>query len=232
MRLKIGGATVNQIPFDWGNNTKNIIDAIQEAKALGIRILCLPELCITGYGCEDVFLSHWLPERAWTELLNIRNFCSDITVSVGLPIRIGDIVYNGACVISNKKILGITFKQFLARDGVHYEPRWFDPWMPNTITEISRHGEQIQVGDIVYEADGVRFGFEICEDGWRDEDRPGYRLFERGVDLILNPSASHFAMVKSLLREKEVVNDASSRFKCVYVFANLLGNEAGRMIYD
>src|SRR5918995_4509705 len=98
MKVKIGGATVNQIPFDWRNNTQNIIDAIQEAKNQGIRILCLPELCVTGYGCEDVFLSDWLHERAWKELLHIRDFCDDITVSVGLPIRIGELNYNGACV--------------------------------------------------------------------------------------------------------------------------------------
>jgi NAD+ synthase (glutamine-hydrolysing) len=232
MKLKIGGATVNQIPFDWRNNTQNIVDAIGEAKALGIRILCFPELCITGYGCEDLFLSDWLPERAWDELLRIRTFCEDITVSVGLPIRIGKITYNGACVIRDKKILGITLKQFLARDGVHYEPRWFDPWIPNQTTTIIRGEERIEVGDLIYEADGIRFGFEICEDGWRDEDRAGYRLYDRGVDLILNPSASHFAMVKSLLREKEVVIEGSALFQCVYVFANLLGNEAGRIIYD
>ncbi len=232
MKVKIGGATVNQIPFDWANNSRNIMDAIREAKSQGIRILCLPELCITGYGCEDLFLSDWLPERAWKELLHIREFCDDITVSVGLPVRVGTITYNGACVISNKKILGITLKQFLARDGVHYEPRWFDAWIPNKTLEITRENENIQIGDLIYEAEGVKFGFEICEDGWRKNDRPGYRLFERGVDLILNPSASHFAMVKSLLREKEVVCEGSKKFKCVYVFANLLGNEAGRMIYD
>ncbi len=65
MKLKVGGATVNQIPIDWRNNSKNIIDAIQEAKNQGIKILCFPELCITGYGCEDLFLSDWLPQRAW-----------------------------------------------------------------------------------------------------------------------------------------------------------------------
>jgi NAD+ synthase (glutamine-hydrolysing) len=232
MKLKIGGATVNQIPFDWSNNTQNIIDAIAEARSKGISILCLPELCITGYGCEDLFLSDWLPERAWKELLYIKDYCQDITVGIGLPVRLGKVTYNGACVISDKNILGITFKQFLARDGVHYEPRWFDAWPPDDVTELVKGDERIQVGDIIYEAHGIRFGFEICEDGWRDEDRPGHRLCKRGVDLILNPSASHFAMVKSLLREKEVVIEGSRLFNCVYVFANLLGNEAGRMIYD
>ena len=159
MKLKVGGATVNQIPIDWSNNSKNIIGAIQEAKNQGIKILCLPELCITGYGCEDLFLSDWVPQRAWEELINIRNFCDNITVTVGLPIRIGELTYNGACVISDKKILGITLKQFLARDGVHYEPRWFDPWLPNKTTMIIRGEELIQAGDIIYEVRGSSVWF-------------------------------------------------------------------------
>ncbi|HMG91482.1 MAG TPA: nitrilase-related carbon-nitrogen hydrolase, partial [Chryseolinea sp.] len=231
-KLKIGGATVNQIPFDWENNTNNIVEAIQEAIRQNISLLCLPELCVTGYGCEDVFLSDWLPERAWSELLRIKPYCENITVAIGLPIRIAGITYNGACVISNKKILGISLKQNMARDGVHYEPRWFDAWPANKVSEITRDGEKINVGDLTYEVDGIHFGFEICEDAWRKDNRPGYRLFERGVDLILNPSASHYAILKSLLREEEVVVEGSRNFKCVYVFANLLGNEAGRIIYD
>jgi NAD+ synthase (glutamine-hydrolysing) len=229
--LRIAGGTVNQIPLHWDNNIHNIIGAIEKAKLDGVAILCLPELCITGYGCEDMFLSEWVPEKAWEQLALIQPHCDGITVSVGLPLRIEGITYNGACVISNKKILGITLKQNLARDGVHYEPRWFNPWTPGKIIEIKRKSQTVQVGDIIYNINGVRIGFEICEDGWQ-EHRPGYSLCERGVDLILNPSASHFAMEKSQLREKVVVLDGSKKFNCVYVFANLLGNEAGRMIYD
>ncbi|MEJ7644344.1 MAG: NAD(+) synthase [Chryseolinea sp.] len=230
--MKIGGATVNQIPLDWENNTSNILDAIAEAQRQNVRILCLPELCITGYGCEDQFLSEWLPRRAWQELLRIREHCKNITVSLGLPLRINEILYNGACLIKDQKILGISLKQNMARDGVHYEPRWFDSWLSGQVAEIEHEGELVKVGDIVYEVDGIKIGFEICEDAWRGLKRPGYRLNQNGVDLIMNPSASHFAMVKSLHREKEVVLEGSENFKCVYLFANLLGNEAGRMIYD
>ncbi|AYB34790.1 NAD(+) synthase [Chryseolinea soli] len=230
--MKIGGATVNQVPFDWDHNSANIIDAIHEGIRQQVKILCLPELCITGYGCEDLFLSDWLSERAWQELLRIREHCDNITVSVGLPVRLGGITYNGACVISNKTIKGITLKQNLARDGVHYEPRWFNNWPKNETRDVDYHGEKITVGDLMYTIDGIRLGFEICEDAWRKHNRPGYRLYDRGVDLIFNPSASHYAMGKSLLREGEVVTEGSSKFHCVYVFANLLGNEAGRMIYD
>ncbi|HRJ28176.1 MAG TPA: NAD(+) synthase [Cyclobacteriaceae bacterium] len=232
MKIRLAGATVNQTPFDWENNTANILFAIQEAKNKNAKILCLPELCITGYGCEDTFLSEWLSAKAFEELLKIKEYCSDITVNIGLPIRIDGITYNGSCVISNKKILGITLKQNLPNDGVHYEPRWFSPWPSGKAITIHRKDMSIQAGDLIYEADGIRFGIEICEDGWSKEKRPGYKFKERGVQLILNPSASHFAMGKSQNREQEVTLDGSQLFSCVYVFCNLLGNEAGRMIYD
>lgn len=230
--IRIAGATVNQIPFDWKNNVDNIVSAIREARNQNVKILCLPELCLTGYGCEDLFLSGWLSEKAWHHLQAIPEHCEGITVSVGLPVRIDGITYNGACVISNKKILGITLKQNLAKDGVHYETRWFEEWPATQVTDLGAAYQHVQAGDLTYEVEGIRFGFEICEDAWRQTNRPGYRLCERGVDLIMNPSASHFAMSKSELREKVVVIDGSAKFNCVYVFTNLLGNEAGRMIYD
>ncbi|MEQ1588185.1 MAG: NAD(+) synthase [Cyclobacteriaceae bacterium] len=230
--LRIGGATVNQTPLDWDSNVNNIISAIEEAKKQKIRILCFPELSLTGYGCEDLFLSEWLSEKAWQHLQKIIPHCDTITACIGLPVRITGITYNGICVIQDQKIIGITLKQNMARDGVHYEPRWFDAWPAGKAQEIKDWGQGFQVGDLIYEAHGIKFGFEICEDAWRKDKRPGYRLAQRGVDLILNPSASHFAMSKSQLREQEVVIEGSRLFKCVYLFVNLLGNEAGRMIYD
>jgi NAD+ synthase (glutamine-hydrolysing) len=229
--LRVGGATVNQTPIDWENNISNIKASIRAAQEEKIDILCFPELCVSGYGCEDMFLSDWLSQRAWQEFSKLISFCENITACIGLPVRIEGITYNGVCVIQNKKILGITFKQNLARDGVHYEPRWFDAWPSGEVKEIKRDGVIIPVGDLIYELHGIRFGFEICEDAWR-KDRPGNQLCQRGVDLILNPSASHFAMGKSELREKVVVIDGSQKFNCAYVFVNVLGNEAGRMIYD
>ena len=230
--LRIGGATVNQTPIDWDNNVANIIAAIEEARKNEVRILCFPELCLTGYGCEDLFLSDWLSEKAWIHLQTILPHCVSMTACIGLPIRMNGITYNGVCVIHDQKIIGITLKQNLARDGVHYEPRWFDAWPADTVREIEIDGQQIQIGDLIYEIDGIKVGFEICEDAWRKSKRPGYRLQKRGVNLILNPSASHFALGKSELREQEVVKDGSRIFECAYLFVNLLGNEAGRMIYD
>ena len=65
--------------------------------------------------------------------------------------------------------------------------------------------------------------------GWPAD--PGRGLAEQGVDVILNPSASHFAFGKQEVRERFVL-EGSRAFGVSYVYANLLGNEAGRIIYD
>ncbi len=228
--LRIAGATLNQTPLDWQGNTTRIIEAVNEARAQQADLVCFQELVVTGYGCEDLHLTEWLAETAWQQLELILPHCADLTACITLPLRIQGKTYNGACVIHNQQIIGLTLKQNLALDGVHYEPRWFEPWPPGAITTIERNGRSIQVGDLIYELHGIRFGFEICEDAWRAV-RPGASLCKRGVDLIINPSASHFALGKSTEREALVVNSSAS-FHCTYVYVNVLGNEAGRMIYD
>jgi NAD+ synthase (glutamine-hydrolysing) len=91
-------------------------------------------------------------------------------------------------------------------------------------------GAALPIGDLRFDCGGVRIGFEICEDAWV-ADRPGAALAARGVDLILNPSASHFAFGKDEIRRRFVL-EGSRAFACGYVYANLVGNEAGRAIYD
>src|SRR4051812_19177061 len=55
--LRVAAATLNQTPLDWDGNRTHIISAIEEARAERVSVLCLPELCISGYGCEDAFLA-------------------------------------------------------------------------------------------------------------------------------------------------------------------------------
>ena len=227
----VAGGTLNQTPLDWEGNVDRIIECIVEARQSNVDILCLPELAISGYGCEDLFLSEWLPEKAVTFLPRIVEACENLIVAVGLPVRFEGNLYNCACVIRNQKILGFNAKQFLANDGVHYEPRWFTPWQSELIKQIEIKNQRFDIGDIIYEIEDLKIGFEICEDAWRGDQRPACRLFEKKVNLILNPSASHFAIGKGRFRENLVVN-SSRNFCCSYIYANLLGNEAGRMVYD
>jgi NAD+ synthase (glutamine-hydrolysing) len=227
---KIGGACLNQIPMDWKHNANNIIDAINNAKVDNISLLCLPELCITGYGCEDMFLSDWLYEKAESQLLNIIAQTDNIAISIGLPVLKNGKRYNTTWLIENQEVLGIYAKQRLANDGVHYELRWFDEWMTGEVSSYLFNNKEIPFGHISVNWRNLKVGFEICEDAWR-VDRPACHKSYNQIDLFLNPSASHFAFGKADFRENLIVKN-SEKFNCVYLYANLLGNEAGRMIYD
>lgn len=228
--VRIGGANLNQIPIDWKNNLHNIISVISEAKSHQVNILCLPELCISGYGCEDLFLSEWLPAKALEKLLEIVPYCTCMLVTVGLPMRYYGNTYNVACVIADGKIAGFYVKHHLAGDGVHYEPRWFTSWPQNVLSEIEIDGVKYPFGAFTLSYSGLKIGFEICEDAWR-KDRPACLLKQSETQVILNPSASHFAFGKAAFR-KQLVAESSREFECVYVYTNLLGNESGRMIFD
>lgn len=237
--VKVGAASLNQTPLDWDGNFDRIVTAVKEAHERGVQILCLPELCITGYGCEDAFLSPNTANIAMEQLLVLATELQlDIVFTVGLPVRLENSLYNCVAIVSRGVVVGIIPKQHLASDGVHYEPRWFKAWKKYDAVSIGDTVEDeagkitgpIHFGDLVASINGIRVGFEICEDAWV-ADRPGAELAKRGVDIILNPSASHFAFGKSEIR-KGFILEGSRAFRCTYVYANLLGNEAGRMIYD
>lgn len=233
MRLvRVAAATLNQTPLDWDNNRANIIAAIESARAEGVSVLCLPELCISGYGCEDAFLSPNTHALSLEVLREILPFTRGMIVSVGLPLFHNKAIYNACALVVDGKIAGFVAKRALAGDGIHYEPRWFKPWPEGERTEIEVPGfeSKLPLGDIYFSCSGVKIGFEICEDAWVAQRR-GAELALTGVDIILNPSASHFAFGKQEIRRRLVL-EGSRAFGVSYVYANLLGNEAGRAIYD
>jgi NAD+ synthase (glutamine-hydrolysing) len=228
--LKVAAAALNQTPLDWENNLQNIVDAIGAARESGATILCLPELCITGYGCEDAFHSPGVLETAKTFLLRLLPETNGMVVSVGLPVIYAGAVFNAAALIVDGAIAGLVCKQHLAGDGIHYEPRWFKPWPEGINGEIEIGDVKYPVGDLLFDVGGFKLGFEICEDAWVGT-RPGSSLSSRGVDVVLNPSASHFAFGKHSVRQRFVL-EGSRAFHVTYLYANLCGNESGRAIFD
>jgi NAD+ synthase (glutamine-hydrolysing) len=228
--LRVAAATLNQTPLDWDGNRANIIAAIEHARSEGVSVLCLPELCITGYGCEDAFLAPGTQVMALQLLEEILPYTRGLVVSVGLPLFHNKALYNSCALIADGVLRGFVAKRTLAGDGIHYEPRWFKPWPARTRTTIRVFGQELPLGDIFFDCSGVRIGFEICEDAWVAQRR-GAELSLIAVDLILNPSASHFAFGKQEVRRRLVL-EGSRAFGVSYVYANLLGNEAGRAIYD
>lgn len=228
--LKVGAASVNTTPLDWDGNSKAILSAVESAKERGVQLLLMPELVISGYGCEDFFNANGTLEAVECELEKIKEKSQGIALAVGLPFHYRNTLFNGVALVVDQKICGIVAKQNLANDGIHYESRWFQKWTPGDSGEVTICGDKVPVGDLIFTVDGVRIGFEICEDAWVAQ-RPGRALVEQGVDVILNPSASHFSFGKHEVRKRFVL-DGSRAFGVTYIYANLLGNEAGRVIYD
>lgn len=228
--IHVGAAALNQTPLDWDGNTTNIRSAIAEAGALGVSVLCLPELCITGYGCEDAFFSSAVQHTALQLLQEVIPATSGMAVAIGLPLVHAGALYNTSALIVDGQLKGFAAKQRLAGDGLHYEPRWFKAWPADVVASFSLDGKQYPLGDLLFDIGGVRIGFEICEDAWVAE-RPAEDHAKLAADIILNPSASHFAFGKAKIRERLVI-EASRAFGVTYVYSNLVGNEAGRVIYD
>jgi NAD+ synthase (glutamine-hydrolysing) len=229
--IKVAGGVVNQTPLDWKGNTQRLRQAMQLARSEKVSVLCLPELAISGYGCEDAFYSPFVIDRAWEALRELTPESSGMIVSLGLPVFHKGALFNATAVLCDGRLVGLSAKKNLAGDGVYYEQRWFKAW-PVGIRDTYVNGSSppVPIGDLHFDFGGVRIGLEICEEAWV-ASRPGIRLSREGVDIILNPSASHFAFGKTLVRERFVV-EGSRAFGVAYVYTNLLGNEAGRIIFD
>ena len=227
--MRIGGAALNQTPLDWQGNALRIKSAIEAARRNDIELLCLSELCITGYSCEDMFLHPWVAEKSLEMLADIIPTTEGIGVAIGLPLHLNGKVYNALAFVNNCKIEGFYIKQHLPKEGIHYEYRWFETWPTRSIKEIAIDGITYPIGHITCEFKGKTIGFEICEDAWV-EDRPACQIAEQ-ADVIMNISASHFAFGK-VKKRQEIIRKSSADFDVVYVYANQLGNEAGRAIYD
>ena len=194
-------------------------------------MLCLPELCISGYGCEDAFLSAGTQKVSLEILLEIVPHTQGMVVSLGLPLMVRGALYNTCCLVCDGGLLGFVGKQHLAGEGLHYEPRWFKRWPADARAQVDINGTSYPLGDLVFDCGGVAIGFEICEDAWVAKP-PGRRVGQaRRGTFLLNPSASHFAFGKQEIRKRFVL-EGSRAFHVGYIYANLMGNEAGRAVYD
>lgn len=241
--VRVGTASLRQLPFDFTGNAQRVLAAVKAACQARINVLLLPELVLSGYGCEDNFTFQEFNQAVEASLAIIieeiaslhkryeaeGNTDAAVLVALGMPLMYpGGQVFNATAIVSHQGLHGFSCKQFLARNGLHYEPRWFEAWTRGRVTLHPKF--DVPMGDIVVDCNGIRIGFETCEDSWIS-NRPGRDLYQRNVDIILNPSASHFAVGKYATR-KQFVQEGSRAFGVAYAYANLSGTETGTSIFD
>ncbi len=229
--LRLSLASLNQTPLDWKGNFNRINQAIQEAENHQADILLLPEMCITGYGCEDLFFSDHVYAKSLSLLQALKKLNSPVWVFVGLPYRKDGKSFNAMAALHQGEIKGIVAKKHLANDGIHYEYRWFQPW-PIDLEEFEMIDDHsIPFGSPLFTIKGHKVMIEICEDSWQGDKRPAECHVHKGADIILNASASHFSLDKYLKRQALVL-ESSIKYNCLFAYTNITGNEAGRAIYD
>ncbi len=227
--ITIAAASLRQRPLAWQQNKANILQAIEQSKALGVSLLCLPELSITSYDCQDLFFYPEFVEKAFITLTELIPYTKGLTVALGLPLYYEDKLYNVVALVSDTELLGIVPKEELPKDGIHYENRWFTAWLQGKTVEVKQGDLKFTLGDQLFRLGKLCIGIEICHEAWVSP-RKAHRLIERGANLILNPSASHYAINKAGFR-KNLITDLVEKSQIAYIYANQLGCPAGKAVY-
>ena len=204
-------------------NVQQIESLIAQAEDRGVEVMVFPELCITGYSCQDLFKEQLLLDHAEDGVVKLLDFTRklNVIVIVGLPVVVNGLLYNCAAVLQGGQLLGIVPKVYLPNYGEFYEKRWFASAQDLNPTEIYFAGSPVHVSaepQVFVTADGVKFGVEICEDVWAPTP-PSNNLALAGADVIFNLSASDeligkHAYLKSLLAQQ------SARMMSGYVYSS------------
>lgn len=208
---------------DCTYNAQAVIAEMQQAKADGVRLLCLPELCLTGYTCSDLFLQQTLYEGAEKALMQILESSRglNMVVLVGLPVQVGGKLYNCAAVLCGGRLMGLVPKTHLPNYAEFYEKRHFVPG-PRTAHTISFAGQEVPFGtDLLFacrQMPDYVLGVEVCEDLWSPVP-PSCRHALAGATVIANLSASDETVGKAAYR-RDLVCGQSARLLCGYLYAD------------
>lgn len=220
--VKVAAITPKIKVADPVHNRRVIEEEMEKAYAAGVRIMVFPELCLTGYTCQDLFLQETLLDAAREQLLVLAEKTSgkDGLVFVGLPLEKEGKLYNVAAALQDGKVLGFVPKMNIPVHEEFYERRHFTPG--NRVPEsYMLQGEPIPFGsNILFESEAVKglcVACEICEDLWVP-DTPSTSHAKAGATVIVNLSASDETVGKDAYREM-LVKSTSARLVAAYVFA-------------
>lgn len=217
--VRVGCATPKVKVADCSYNADRIVEMALKASNKDISILVFPELSITGYTCQDMFLHKTLIDSAFESLMSIADDTSELemVIIVGLPIAQNNKLYDCAAVLCKGEILGIVPKSFIPGYGEFYETRYFTAYADE---ELSYY-EEIPFGKMLFQHEDhpeVSFAIEICEELWVP-DNPSVEFCMAGANLIFNPSASDEVIGKASYRRR-LVSMASAKQVCGYVYCD------------
>lgn len=219
--VRVGVATPISAVADPARNAASVIALAKEADADGVDLLIFPELNLSAYAIDDLFLQDALlsgVERAIAEVAEKTAQLSPVLL-VGAPVRRSGRVYNCAVAISRGAILGVVPKSFLPNYREYYEQRWFASGIGLSGLDVSLAGQTAPFGpDLIFSGEDLAdfiFHVEICEDYWAPTP-PSSRGALAGALILCNLSASNITIGKA---EERALLSAAQSVRCVAAYA-------------
>lgn len=218
-------AAAASFPISIGDvdaNVKEIVKLINRASEQEIQLLVMPELCITGYTCGDMFLKKELYNKAEYALRTVKAATNGnrVLVCVGMPIEEHGKLFNCAVYLQSGEIKGVVPKTYIPNYGEFYEKRWFLSSTCRTSDRIKLCGSMVPFSEklLLKGEDDIVIATEICEDLWVDSPPSGL-LSRAGATIIVNPSASNDIIGKREYR-RNLVKMQSGRCRAGYIYAS------------
>ena len=205
-------------------NVGEMLRIAKEAAEQQVKVLCFPELSITGYTCGDLFFSETLLTGAKNALAEYAKATEDFSMIsfVGLPLEWNHKLFNCAAAVYGGKILGIVPKTNLPGYGEFSETRYFTSAPAENDTLMMLFGEAIPFGSGMLfsceEMPSLKIGVEIGEDLWAPIPPSTHHALQ-GATVICNLSASSETVGKADYR-RQLVKSQSARSLCGYVYAS------------
>ncbi len=196
-------------------NTDQIISKAWKAFDEGAELLVFPELSISGYPPEDLILKDHFCKDCEIQLQRLKKELPlKATVVVGAPVSRKGKKYNAAVVFQGSKIRGEYYKMLLPNYGVFDEKRLFDSGIEPLIFNLA----------------GQKISIHICEDSWDPTGAAVTLLEGKGVDLLINLSASPYYRNK-LNNRIEVLSQTAQKLKTTLLYCNLVGGQ-DELVFD
>ncbi|HEY3531447.1 MAG TPA: NAD(+) synthase [Nocardioides sp.] len=220
---RVAACTMPVALADPAANARSVLDLARDCHDDGVAVAVFPELCLSGYSIEDLFLQDTLLNAVQEAVATIVAGSADLVpvLVVGAPLRHGSRVLNCAVVIKDGRVLGVAPKSYLPNYREFYERRHFAPGDDLRGAAIRVAGAEVPLGpDLVFAASDLpdlRLHVEICEDMWVPVP-PSAEAALAGATVLANLSGSPITVARAEDR-RLLVRSASFRDNAAYVFA-------------
>ena len=211
-RFRVALAQINPTVGDLEGNVTRIRAGLEQARALGCRLVAFPELAVTGYPPEDLLFKSAFIEANLRALADLARASAGLTAVVGFVDKRDDI-FNAAAVLHDGAVAGVYHKQYLPNYGVFDENRYFQA---GTEAPVFTLGE-------------TTFAVNICEDIWYPTG-PTTRQALAGAELVVTINASPYHAGKGHQRERMIATRAADDVVCL-AFVNMVGGQ-DELVFD